>query len=78
MALNQKEIDALLQLVGLTREQELDCDGCLEHVAEFVERELAGRSVPEGLSAVAHHLAICPECQEEYQVLQNALAGLEG
>ena len=36
--------------------------GAQARVAEFAERELAGRSVLSGLEAVAHHLSICSEC----------------
>ena len=59
MSLSKEEIDGLLRLIGLTRDEEIDCERCLALVAEFAERELAGRSVPAGLEAVAHHLSIC-------------------
>ncbi|MEE4378129.1 MAG: hypothetical protein V2J55_11560 [Candidatus Competibacteraceae bacterium] len=73
MSLSKKEIDALLRLVNLTQDDEIDCEQCLSVVAEFAERELAGRSVPAGLEAVAQHLSICAECREEYEALQQAL-----
>ena len=73
MALSKRQIDELVRLIGLTQEQEINCEQCLALVAEFAERQLAGKSVPEGLQAVEHHLSICAECQEEYQALQRAL-----
>lgn len=75
--LTDREIEALLRLVDLTRDEEIDCDECLSLVARFAERELAGKSVPESLEAVRHHLAVCAECDEEYRALQRAIAGLE-
>ena len=49
MSLSREEIAELLRLIGLTRDEEIDCQRCLARVAEFAERELAGRSVPAGL-----------------------------
>ena len=73
MSLSKDEIDGLLRLIGLTRDDEIDCERCLALVAEFAERELAGQSIPAGLEAVAHHLSVCVECREEYEALLRAL-----
>jgi hypothetical protein len=77
MSLSNEEITELLRLIGLTRDKEIDCERCLALVAEFAERELAGRSVPAGLEAVAHHLSICAECCEEYESLLQALKAVD-
>lgn len=76
MTLTKEQIHDLLRLIDLTREQEIDCDECLSRIAEFVERELCGKSVSDALEAVRHHLQICPECREEYEVLQRAIETL--
>jgi hypothetical protein len=78
MSLSKQEIDGLLRLIGLTRDDEIDCERCLARVAEFAEQELAGRSIPAGLEAVAHHLSICAECREEFEVLVQALKAMDG
>ena len=75
MALSRKEIDALMKAIALTRSDELNCDECLKKLAEFAEGSLEGKSIDDSLKAVEHHLAICPECQEEYQTLLAALKG---
>ena len=77
MVLSKRSIEGLLRLVGLTREEEIDCDECLSRVAEFAERELAERSIPEGLEAVQHHLSVCTDCREEYRALQKALEAMD-
>ncbi len=59
MALSKEEIDALIKSVSLTRSEEATCDECLKDVAEFAEHALNGKSIPEGLQAVEHHLANC-------------------
>lgn len=77
MTLSRKEVEGLLRLVGLTKDEEIDCDECLMQVAEFAELELAERSIPEGLEAVQHHLSVCAECREEYEALHKALEDLD-
>ncbi len=78
MSPSKEQIDDLMRLVGLTKDDEIDCERCLALVAEFAERELAGRSIPAGLEAVAHHLSICAECCEEYEALLQALKAMDG
>lgn len=58
MALSKKEIDGLMRLIGLTKEEETNGEECLSPVAEFAERQLTGKPVPEGLQAVEHHLSV--------------------
>lgn len=77
MTLSKQEIDGLMRLIGLTKDDEIDCEQCLALVAEFAEQALAGKSIPEGLKAIEHHLSLCAECREEYEVLQRALRGLD-
>jgi len=73
MALSRQELDRLIKAISLTRRDELPCGECLKELAEFAETHLEGRSAPEGLEAIEHHLAICAECHEEYQALLTAL-----
>ena len=73
MALSRQELDGLIKAVSLTRRDELSCDECLKELAEFAELFLEGKPVTEGLEAIEHHLAICSECEEEYQALLTAL-----
>lgn len=73
MPLSKKEFEGLMRLIGLTQDDEINCEQCLSRVAEFAERELAGKSIPEGLKAVEHHLTVCAECRGEYEALARAL-----
>ena len=74
---SERELHELLRLIDLTREREIDCDACLERIAEFAEIELAGRSLSESLRRVEQHLAVCAECREEYELLRRALRGID-
>lgn len=76
MALTQREINLLINMVNLTRDQEITCDQCLLNVAEFAEHELQGKTIPDSLNSVAHHLSICNDCHEEYLALHQALENL--
>lgn len=77
MTLSEQEIAGLMRLVGLTRDDEINCEQCLALVAEFAEFELAGKSAAEGLKALEHHLSVCAECREEYLALLRALEDTE-
>jgi bacterioferritin-associated ferredoxin len=77
MALSDDQIRALVRALIITREQEIDCSDCLDMVAEFAERELARRPIPDALETVRHHLTRCGECREEYEALFTALKRMQ-
>ena len=74
MALSKKQLETLARIVDATRDEEIDCDTCLRDLAEFAEVEIAGRALDEALLRVKAHLAFCPECEEEYALLESLLA----
>ncbi len=61
---------ALRKSLALTRDRELDCAEFLEHLAEFVD----GLASTELKELMRHHEIICPEFEEERQILQRAIA----
>ena len=73
MNISEEQIQALLKMLTLTKDEELNCDECLSSMAEFAENELAGKSVTEGLASIDAHLQLCGECREEYESLKSAL-----
>lgn len=77
MVLSRQEIDGLIHMIGLTKDDEINCEQCLSLVAEFAERELSNKPVTEALKAVEQHLSICAECHEEYEALQLALRNID-
>jgi len=77
MALSDDQIRSLVRALSITREHEIDCSECLDMVAEFAERELAGRPIPDALETVRHHLTRCGECLEEYEALFTALKRMQ-
>lgn len=77
MVLSDDQIKALVRALGLTREHEINCDECLDMLAEFAEREFAGRPIPDALEVVRHHLTRCGECREEFEALFTALKRMQ-
>jgi hypothetical protein len=67
------QVGSIVKMLGLTRNREFNCGECLQHVGEYAERQLAGQPLDEVIASVEHHLALCPECREEYLALMKIL-----
>ena len=55
-----------------TQDDELDCDGCLESVPQFVDMEIARKDGNPHFSEIEHHLSQCPQCHDFYLTLRDA------
>jgi hypothetical protein len=71
--LTSEQVGTIVKMLGLTTDRELDCSECLQHVSEFAECQLAGKPLGEVITKVEQHLALCPECREEYLALIKIL-----
>jgi len=69
MRLDRHQIKSLLTSVANTREAEITCGDCLAGMAEFAEKQLVGAEISSALERIEAHIALCPECAEEYEVL---------
>lgn len=79
MTLSTEQIETLLQQIGHTEDQEIDCEEMLTKAAAFVEsihRDAA--DLPAELRAVASHLRVCPECREEVELIIRGIADPAG
>ena len=61
----------LLWAIQLTQNVEIDCTTCLDRVPVYVERVLAGADAAQDMANVYLHLALCQDCQEEYEALRD-------
>lgn len=77
MPLSKNQISTLLSLVAGATEDPMSCDGCFEHVAQFVETELAGAELNESMLMIKNHMKNCPCCKDEYNALMEAMTALE-
>jgi uncharacterized protein with PIN domain len=71
--LTRAQVGGIVKMLGLTRERELNCSECLQHVGEFAECQIANQPVGEVVARVEQHLALCPECREEFEALMKIL-----
>jgi len=69
MPLDKQQLRSLISQVAQTREDELTCDECLAGMAEFAETQLVETELSAALRRIEAHLAFCPECTEEYELL---------
>lgn len=77
MSLPNSKLHRLLELVAETKEDLMDCDGCLEHIAHYAEVHLKGLTPREQLASVKLHLQSCPCCKDEFDHFMQALKTLE-
>ena len=73
MNISEEQVQAMLEMLALTKDVEASCDDCRQQLAEFAETTLAGKSIPEGLKCIDEHLQRCGECREEFEALKAAL-----
>lgn len=71
--LTTKQVKELIRQIEATRERELNCGESRSCFGELAENQLAGLPVDEALALVQHHLSLCPECNEEFQALEQIL-----
>ena len=77
MSLSKKQIDSLLGMIGSVETDELDCDGCFDHIAEFAELHLSKQDIPEAMRAVEKHLQQCVCCKDEFDALLKGLREID-
>jgi len=71
--LSDEQIRELAGVLLVTRPDELTCDEWLDRIGAYAEATVAGRPVPPNSERLEYHLAICPECKEEFDALVAAL-----
>lgn len=75
---NPDDLDKLVRVVALTREEEIGCEECFERLDRFVDMELAGLDAAAAMPLVQDHLEKCGDCREEFEMLLEALRATEG
>lgn len=77
MALNSEQIGKLLRKLQYTREAELTCPECLDELDRYVQKFLDGAPVEGLLEQVRQHLADCPCCQDQLQLVLETLEAID-
>ena len=68
------QMRATLTMVAQTQAQELGCDEAYAFFDSYAERVSRGEDVAVLMPLVHHHLAMCPDCREEFEALLRAMA----
>ena len=77
MKLTIEQTKTLLNYIASCKTDDIDCDACFEHMAEFVEHELLGSEISQALLQVERHVDQCPCCDDEHNALVEALQAIE-
>ena len=71
--LNLEKLKKIIRSIAATREDEIGCEDCYAELDQFVELLLDGKDAEEALPLVKHHLDLCGDCHQEYEVLIEAI-----
>lgn len=73
----QQDPTMMQKIMGMlenTQETELTCDEVFAVLDQFAEMAARGEDVSILLPLVQRHLALCADCQEEYDTLKRMMA----
>ena len=76
MELNADLLKRMVRDILDTQNDDIDCDGCFDHIDRFVDLELAGKNAVEAMPVVAAHLEHCHDCLQEHDALLAAVRSL--
>ena len=75
-AQKSEKIQKVLTMLSNTQEVEMTCDEVFAALDQFAELAARGEDVSRLMPLVKHHLAMCPDCMEEYRVLESIVANV--
>jgi len=68
-----QQMQKMLTMIAGTRPEEISCDEAYAFLDEYAERISRGEDVAALMPLVHHHLAMCPDCREEFDALLRAM-----
>ncbi|MEM5774415.1 MAG: hypothetical protein AAGU05_05380 [Anaerolineaceae bacterium] len=71
--LDHHSLKRLIESIKHTCDEEPNCEQVYELLDEYAEQELQGVHPQDLMPLVHHHLEICPDCHEEYDMLLEIL-----
>ncbi len=72
MKLNREQIQRLIQQVIDTQVEELSCDEMMQVLSDYASKLAGGEGIEvSDDDRVQHHLDICPECREEFEMIKG-------
>ena len=76
LQMTPEQLEKLLKDVVRTSELELNCSSTFELIDEYIDRVAQGEDATTAMPLVSQHLDLCPECEEEYNLLLGVVQSL--
>jgi hypothetical protein len=67
------QVEMMLQMIEKTQTIELSCDDVHKLLDQYTELAIQGDDAAVLLPLVHNHLALCPDCREEFEALKRIL-----
>ena len=77
MALNSEQVGWLLNMLQNTDDMEVSCPECAEQLDCYAQRILDGEPIEGVLKLVRRHLEACSGCNDEFQMILDAVRAIE-
>ena len=72
-----EKMKKMMAMLSRTQDVEMTCDEVFALLDEFTELAVQGEDVRHLMPLVQQHLDTCPDCRDEYKVLESiVLAGV--
>jgi len=68
-----EKVQKVMAMLANTQEVELTCDEVFAVLDQFAELAARGEDVSRLMPLVKHHLEMCPDCRDEYKVLEKII-----
>ena len=69
-------IARLMRMIDMTQEVEYSCDEVYELIDQYTELVANGEDAEHMMPLIKHHLDMCIDCREEYEILLNIVTSL--
>ena len=76
LPLTSEQFEGLLRDVARTQDVEITCDSTFELIDEYTDMVARGENASSSMPSVRQHIDLCPECQEEYELLLQVVEAL--
>lgn len=67
-----KQLAELTRILKATADEEINCAEFLDQIAPYVQALTNSADMAKEFQQIAQHLAVCPECQQEFTALLKA------
>ncbi len=71
--LDHQSLKRLIESIRHTCDEEPNCEQVYELLDQYAEQELNGMNPKDLMPLVHHHLEVCADCHEEYDLLMEIL-----